>query len=334
MSIRMGFAAGCLSLALLATLGRPAAAQLPDAATFLADAGFTPVQIAQVEAGDFVAAEIKPSNPREIVAAFAFLAQVNPTGLVNLLVNNIIDKTDTNTIAFEVVPHTPKLENFAKLTLEPGADQRAKAYRNAKPGTDLNLSSEEIAAFQKLGAGAATAAVEQQVRDALLARLQAYQTKGLDGIAPYARAGGSRSPSDDLRSATEASKRLQKLVPKTYQLFLDYPKGLPVGARDTYRWSHLMAHGTPTLALTHTLFVNEGIAWAILQRQFYVSNGYNSEQAVVGLLPMQKGTLVFYTNRTSTDQVEGLGGSAKRSIGSKLLASELEALYRKVRIPH
>ena len=333
MSIRIGLTAVLLAGALAAAPGAAVAADLPDAATFLAEAGFTPDQVAQIEAGEFVPAEIKSSNPREIVAAFAFLAQVNPTGLVNLLVNGIIDKTDRNTIAFQLLPPAPTLEQFRKLTLQPGADQRAQAYLQAKPGNDLNLSSEEIAAFQNLGARATTPGVEQQVRTALLARLQAYQASGLSGIAPYARSGGSRSPADDLRSATEASKRLQKLVPKTYQAFLDYPAGLPAGAKDTYRWEHLMAHGTPTIALTHSLYVNEGTAWAILQRQFYVSTGYNCEQAIVGFLPMQSGTLVFYTNRTSTDQVEGFGGGAKREIGSKLLASELETLYKKVRIP-
>ena len=41
--------------------------------------------------------------------------------------------------------------------------------------------------------------------------------------------------------------------------------------------------------------------------------------------------MVVYGNRTSTDQVEGWGGGAKRSIGSKLLESQLEALAGKVR---
>jgi hypothetical protein len=45
---------------------------------------------------------------------------------------------------------------------------------------------------------------------------------------------------------------------------------------------------------------------------------------------MQQGTLVFYANRTSTDQVMGMGGGTKRSIGSRLLRSELEALFAKV----
>ena len=68
-----------------------------------------------------------------------------------------------------------------------------------------------------------------------------------------------------------------------------------------------------------------------VQRQFYVSTGYNCEQAILGMLPMQNGTLVLYANRTSTDQVTGFGGGAKRKIGSKLLASQIEELFEAVK---
>ena len=62
----------------------------------------------------------------------------------------------------------------------------------------------------------------------------------------------------------------------------------------------------------------------MLERQFYVSTGYNAEQAVAAFLPADAGTVVVYANRTSTDQIAGLGARAKRSIGSKVLASQLE----------
>ncbi len=321
----------CLLVALVAASGQPAAAQPPDSATFLAEEGFSQDQIAQIEAGNFVTASIQPSNEREIVAAFAFLVPTSPTDLVNQLGTGFLDKMDSNTIAFEMISGAPTPAAFAKLTLEPGAQARAQAYLNAAPGTDLNLSSEEIAAFGQLGSNAGATAVEQTLRSALLARLQAYQAKGLSGAAPYARSDGkTRSPADDLRSATRASKRLQKLAPNAHDLLLNYPASKPPGTREAFRWEHYVAHGTPTIALMHSLYVPEGDAWAIVQRQFYVNSGYNSEQAVAGFFPMQKGTLVFYTNRTSTDQVEGFGGGAKRSIGSRLLASELEALYKKI----
>ncbi len=54
-------------------------------------------------------------------------------------------------------------------------------------------------------------------------------------------------------------------------------------------------------------------------------------QAVAGFFPVKAGTVVFYTNRTSTDQVTGFGGGSKRSIGSRVMASQLESLFEKVR---
>ena len=79
------------------------------------------------------------------------------------------------------------------------------------------------------------------------------------------------------------------------------------------------------------LLVPDGAAWVIAQRQFYVSTGYNVEQAITGFLPVEGGTLVIYTNHTSTDQVAGFGGGAKRSIGRKFMAGELKKLFEKAR---
>jgi hypothetical protein len=62
-----------------------------------------------------------------------------------------------------------------------------------------------------------------------------------------------------------------------------------------------------------------------------VSSGFHTEQAVSALLPVEAGTVVIYANRTSTEQVTGFGGSAKRSIGSKLLESQLEGIVQKER---
>jgi hypothetical protein len=176
------------------------------------------------------------------------------------------------------------------------------------------------------------AQVEAQVRDMLLARLQAYRQKGLAGIAPYARGGEkTRSPGDDLRSATRTLKLLDKYMPSAYQFLLGYPKGKPAGTEEVFRWSLISAHGDPTLVLTQNVYVPDGDAWIVMQRQFYVSTGYNCEQAVAAFLPVKGGTAVFYGNRTSTDQVTGFGGGAKRSIGSKVLANQLEDLFEKVR---
>ena len=47
-------------------------------------------------------------------------------------------------------------------------------------------------------------------------------------------------------------------------------------------------------------------------------------------MPVSEGTLVVSTNHTSTDQVAGLGGSAKRSIGRQFMASQLEDLFKRL----
>jgi hypothetical protein len=317
-------------LLFLAATARPAAAQVPDAATLLTDIGFSADQIAKIKAGSIIHGDIKASTERELVVAFAFQVKPSPTDLVNQLRKGLMDRTDSNTIAFQLIQGAPTVDAFAKLTFGPNAAKQAGAYLSAAPGTDLNLSSAEIGTFTALGRGAQPAAVEQAVRSALLARLQAYQTKGLAGIAPYARSDGQRSVGDELRSATKATKRLQSLVPHAYQFLLDYPAGRPQGTDETFRWTYFNAHDVPTIALTQGLAMPDGDAWIVSQRQFYVSTGYNCEQAIAAFLPMQGGTLVVYSNRTSTDQVMGWGGGMKRDIGSKLLASQLEDLFGKI----
>ena len=111
-------------------------------------------------------------------------------------------------------------------TGRPDATARANAYVTATPGGSLNLSSAEIAAFAQLGAGASVVSVEQQVRSALLARVQAYQSQGLAGIAPYARANGQRSGADELgRWMTET----RNVYDDFKRIYGEAPTG-PVGA--------------------------------------------------------------------------------------------------------
>ena len=50
-----------------------------------------------------------------------------------------------------------------------------------------------------------------------------------------------------------------------------------------------------------------------MERHFYISRSHNCLQGIGSALPSEDGgTAVFYATRTSTDQVSGFGGSAKR----------------------
>jgi len=73
------------------------------------------------------------------------------------------------------------------------------------------------------------------------------------------------------------------------------------------------------------------LSTSFYERHYYVSAGYNMEQAIVGFLPSGDGTLVVYTSHTSTDQVLGFGASVKRALGCKVMAAELERLFETTR---
>ena len=280
-------ALGFIGLLLAVTAAPCTAAALPDAATLLADLGYTPDQIASVQAGEMVRADLKPSTPRELTTALAFQVPVAPAKLVADLRSGLLVKVDPDVKQSGAIRGNGSAADFAGVTLANPQD--------------------------------------------LIARVTAYRAKGLAGIAPVMRGSEQRSIADELRSATQAAKPLAKYAPAAYQLLLDYPAGAPAGFNETFRWTQFDAHGTPTLALTHAMYDPDGDAYLVVQRQFYVTTGYNCEQAIAVFVPTNTGTVVIYGNRTSTDQITGFGGSAKRSIGDKMLAEQLEDMFQKVR---
>ena len=84
------------------------------------------------------------------------------------------------------------MADLAEVKLQPNGEKEAKRYLNVEPGSELNLDAKEIAAFQALKAGGdadnvPVQKVEALIRQVLLARYQAYRSKGLSGIAPYER---------------------------------------------------------------------------------------------------------------------------------------------------
>lgn len=311
-------------------IGATARAALPEADVLLADLGLSAGEIAEVKAGKIVTRSVTATHERDLATSFAFFAPIPPAELVKQLREGLLTKVDANTISQGKLSVAGSLDDFKGLVLTPGGAARARRY-TADVDESLNLSAEERAAFARLPATAPVAEVEAQLRAMLLARYQAYHAKGLAGIAPYARGKSeARAVADDLRRSLAGLAGLQKYAPHAYTAMADYPKSQPAGSEDRFTWVQLMAHGEPTIVLTQGLVVPDGEAFLAMQRQFYVSEGFNAEQAVAGILPTQGGSIVIYSNHTSTDQVAGFGGGAKRSIGSKLMSSELQGIFQKL----
>jgi hypothetical protein len=302
-------------------------AALPDTNTLLEAVGLQPDEIAQIEAGQLVRHSVEPASDREITTGLGFLVPVKTSDLIADSQQALFDEVDESMIVHGTFSSPATVADLSGLDLP--LDQ-VRAYATATPGGDLNLSREEIATFQKLGKDAPKDVLQKAVNEALVGRVEAYRANGLDALAPYAFAKGTeRSPGDELRKATEAAAAMAKYAPNAYAFLLDYPKGRPEGTQEAFRWSYFKAHGVPTVVLTHLVLIPDGDAWIAAKRQYYVSAGYNAVQENAVFLPVDKGTIVLYANHPSTDQVTGFGGGAKRSIGSKLLASQIEALFEK-----
>jgi hypothetical protein len=308
------------------------ATAVPSAEQVLTAIGFSADAMQQVLDGQFVTTDLKPTSERELAMALAFLVHEPPAALIEGVKKRLVASVDPDVIASGKIAGDGSLDDFAALSLGSDAQKQIKLFLGAKPGEDLNLSSTEISAFQALSkAGGDEKAVENQLRKLLLARFQAYHSRGLDGVDAYDRGGKQTPAGGDLRRAVEASTGLKTSAANFYDALLNYPESRPVGLEEDFAWTHYMAHGDPVFLLTHRLWMPEGEAWVMAQRQFYVTASYNSVQALAAFLPVDAGTLVVYLNRTSTDQVAGFGGSTKRAMGTKVMSSQIEGLFEKVK---
>jgi hypothetical protein len=308
------------------------ASALPEAEALLKQIGFPSDAKQKVLDGKFVTTGLDPTSERELAMAMAFLIKQPPAALISDVQKDLVAGSDSDTIAQGIISGAGNLSDFAGVAFGSDAKKQAKLFVNAKPSEDLNLSSAEITAFQSLSkSGGDAKAVEAQLRKTLLARFQAYQTKGLAGIEDYARDGKPTPAGADLRRAVEAASGLKQSAPNFVDMLLNYPKSKPAGLQEEFNWTHYMAHGTPVFLLNHRAWMPDGDAWVIAERQFYVTASYNAVQILAAFIPVKSGTLVVYVNRTSTDQVTGFGGSTKRTMGTKVMTSQIEGLFEKVK---
>jgi len=307
-------------------LGIPGRADaLPSADQVVADMGWSAADKQSILKGEFVTADQAGVSERDLAFALAFLVnRSTPDAIAKQLVAGDLVSADAQVQAHGVVSGSGSLADFAGLKIT--ADE-AKALSSAKAGNATNFSAAEIAAL-KTAPGGTAEAVQQALRQLLLARYHAYRAAGLAGLAPYDRGGGrTTGVALDLRKASEATSGLAKYLPAFQKVLLGYPKATVPELRENFFWVKSIIQGKPTYILTHILSAPDGEARAIARRQFYASTGYNAEQSVASFLPIQGGTLVVWASHAFTDEVTGFGGSMKRSIGSSIMASKMKEIF-------
>jgi hypothetical protein len=275
-------------------------------------------------AGKKVLVEALQSSRREMSAALACLIPPGRKGSLAYLHNAEAVMPDEYRDASGPIDVNDLEGSLASLTIGKGAEKEAKRYLSAKPGWDLSLSSEEIAAWGALDPpkGQEVASVEAELARQFAKRVRDYRAKGLEGIAPFDRGGGETSSAgDDLRNSTIAAEGFRKAFPNTHRALLAFPLSVPRDGESYYFWTRIRVLGRPVFLLNQRLVAQPDGVPIVIERQFYATQFLGAGQTVTALVPVEEGTLALYVNNTAVDRWTGpgFGVGAKRAVGLKII---------------
>jgi hypothetical protein len=314
------------------------AAPVPTVKDIISALGLKQDQVANLERGEIIALEIGEATEKELAMGLGVYLPLPPAKLLAYFKSVGLASIDPDTVAQGDVQPKSDADAFKKFDFKFKQSDEAKGLLNAAANDRFNLSNDEIQSFaslkKKLAAAdntALVAGVTEHYREILLQRWQSYRKGGLSGIAPYARHGQEASPAKELRTATVSSKMLARYYPDLYQAWLNYPAALPSGAEEQFYWLNRKVEDRPTAILGHRVLQASDAGSLILSRQFFVGHSYNSSQLIVGCLPYRNGSVIFYSHRTSTDQVAGMGSSLKHNIGREQMKEQMVKNLERVR---
>ncbi len=239
---------------------------------------------------------------------------------------------DPRVFAHRQLSDPPVAADFAAVSYTRTEWEEVEALLEVEANSTFNLSSAETRRFQRLGRRmqgrnpkkdvAVREAAAELLRAMLLERCTAYRTGGIQAIATYDRGDGERvGPGAELDLALSEDLaqdvRLASIAHGFQQAVAGYPAAPPEGVESEFFWTKADVADRPCFVLTHRMSKSDHRAVLIAERQFFVGHSYNSLHVVMGAIPTTQGVLLFYRNRTFTDQVAGRIGSAKKVIGRR-----------------
>jgi hypothetical protein len=289
-------------------------------------------------AGETIAYEVAETSDTELGAGVAMYLPVPLARVAEVLTSPQVVLSEPSITAHGPIPVGATGTTLRAFALTAGEVAEAQDVLDAVPGPRFNLAAAEIEMFRaarRIGCcrdrGAALEAATARWRTLLLQRAQAFQVRGLEGIAPYARRNGVADPAALLRVAAGDARIVAHTMPRLAEALLRFPAEQSATAISQVYWVKRQVQGRPTPILIHHLVdVTDRLALYV-ERHLYVGHTYNASQILSGAVPYDDGVLVFSSNRVSTDQVAGLGGEMKRIIGRRQLRGEIVKRFDRVR---
>jgi hypothetical protein len=318
-----------LCLALFHAAANAQSSAAPTAAEVAQGLRFSTSEIRRIESGDVISKPLNEGSENELAGVVAVFFRKPLAELADLAIQGKTLETDKDVRAFRSwKPGDPLDGPFAELGLGADETSEAECFAKASAGDRLNLSTSETLRFKNVPP--TTQAVNVILRAVLKERYLAYVQNGLKGVKPYARGRAFSSPADEL---TLAIRETMTAAPRVdfFNALLKYPVDQPDDIEHKYYWFKQIVEDRPTFVLAHVSMRRSERGAVITEQQFYVSHSYNSNFVAGGCLSVEGGTLVFYVNRTFTDQVAGFGAAAKHRIGRTQMLSEVAAKLKQTR---
>jgi len=298
--------------------------------------GFQPLHIDKLMKGEIVSRNLKEGSKKELAVAVAMIVKAPFSEVFDRIQKGGVDDVDKTILSHGAIPDAAaSAETFASLKFDGGELDRLLLV---KPGSDFNLSESEIDLLQGIAKANDSVPIAKQreaiahgYREILGQRMTAYRQGGLTAIAPYARGGDEAQPGKELTLAVEEMKQVGERAPTFYRAFKNFPADASPSAESQFTWQIQSIQDRPTVVLVHRVIEKHQDYAVAGRREYFVGQSFNSLQIVAGAFPFGEDTLIFYTNRTFTDQVAGFGSSAAHKIGRKMMLGEIEKLFASVR---
>ena len=298
--------------------------------------GFDADQKGAFEKGEVISSGYKELSDKELALVMAVMVPAPMEKVMEFSRSGASLKLDEDILAHGTLEGDDIKGFLAGVSYEGKEIAEINKLLAVEPGSDFNLSAAEMERFaalrKKFGKGcskdaACSKAVMDEYRSVLEGRLKAYQAGGVAAIEGYTRGSKSAEPSEELKKAGEAGKLTKQAYPEIYNAIVNYPKGDQSKLKSTFMWLKQNVQDRPTFVLSHRMqFEDKGLVLHV-ERQFYVGQSYNSLQISVGLFPSGDKTMLFYLNRTSTDQVAGFMSGTRHSVGRKMMEKEIRKQF-------
>ena len=338
MLARLGRAAALVCLLVLPSVCLAADPPASDEGQTLDVRRLTPEQRRRLLAGETIAYPVPETSEVELGAGIAMYLPVPLARVAEVLTSPDLVLRDSSITASGPIPVDATPATLRGFTLVASEAAEAQEVLDATAGTRFNLSTAEIEAFHVARANvrpgdprSALEAAAGQWRVVLLQRAQAFRTRGLAGVAPYARRGGTADPAALLRVAAGDARTAADVAPRLGAELLAYPaEQSPTAASQLY-WVRRQVQNRPDPIVIHHLTDVTGARALYVERNIYVGHSYNASQILCVAVPYEDGVVILSSNRAATEQITGLGGDMKKLIGRRQLRGEILKRFDRIR---